>query len=274
MISKSEADRRRGDELRMRKLGLDPSRDDKNWGGAVISRRQHRQTRGEKEDEKERGEAEQLQLDLKDVILKRPENRLKWLQRALTLAGKRRVQLAAIYDIVQHRKFTDGISHGVGRQMRTLLLANLHLFSQKQQRALQSDSCRFNSFTSEEDEPIRLTGTGDAASRSRRGNSRSRRGNGSSRSSSGRSSSNASSGRGGRRRDRSSRKASVGNEKVGGGSRNARSASRDSVAVDSCMRSRSRSPPRDDKAPTRLGLKMKVSSWQPHVLRTAATLPP
>jgi len=277
MISKSEAERRRGDELRMRKQGLDPSRDDQNWGGAVICRRQHRQTRVEKENEKEREEAEHFQLDLKEVILKRPENRLKWLHRALALAGKKRVQFAAIYDIVQHRKFVDGISQGLGRQMRTLLLANLHLFSQKQQRALQSDSCRFNSFTSESDYPISLTDTGDANRSGRRA--------GSSRSSSrDRSASYVSRSRGSPHRERSNRRANDDRVAEGRGSKRAirRSASgddragiqADSLPADSYLRSRNRNPPNDDKAPMRLGLKMKVSSWQPHVLRDAATLPP
>merc|ERR1712217_156601 len=35
---------------------------------------------------------------------------------------------------------------GVGKQMRDLLLANLHLFSTKQQRALQADSSKYNAF--------------------------------------------------------------------------------------------------------------------------------
>mmetsp|Transcript_77929 Transcript_77929/g.215416 ORF Transcript_77929/g.215416 Transcript_77929/m.215416 type:complete len:269 (+) Transcript_77929:63-869(+) len=260
MISKSEAERRRGDELRMRKQGLDPNRDDKNWGGAVISRRQHRQTRVEKEDEKEREEAEALPLDLKDVIGKRPENRLKWLQRALMLAGKKRVQLASIYDIVQHKKFVDGISHGVGRQMRSLLLANLHLFSQKQQRALQSETSKFSAFAGD-----RLAGKdlgsdtradlGGAAEGRRRSSDRS-----CSRSSSG------------GREDPGGR----GDPRKQGGRIDVRSVEGSRPeAAGAVGRSRSRSrSAASDRQPARLiGLKMKLQPWQPHVLRAAAAPP-
>jgi len=263
MISKSEAERRRGDELRMRKQGLDPNRDDKNWGGAVISRRQHRQTRVEKEDEKEREEAEALPLDLKDVILKRPENRLKWLQRALMLAGKKRVQLAAIYDIVQHKKFVEGISHGVGRQMRSLLLANLHLFSQKQQRALQSEASKFSVFAED-----RLVGKDDYRGSAERRDSSSDRSY--SRSASG-IREDAVSRRGGEtdRGDRRKRDKEIDEEGTAGSEGAARG-----MLVRSCSRSRSRSPASDKQAPTRLtGLKMKLQPWQPHVLREAAGVP-
>jgi hypothetical protein len=170
----------------------------------------------------------------------------------------------------------DGISHGVGRQMRTLLLANLHLFSQKQQRALQSDSCRFNSFASEGDDPVGLTDTGDASRSRRRGSSSSR-----SRSSH-RSPSSVGRGRGSPHHERSNRRASEDRTGEGRSSRRAirRPVSRDdragirSDSLPSDSHLRSRSPPGDDKAPMRLGLKMKVSSWQPHVLRNAGTEAP
>lgn len=160
MISKSEADRRKGDEMRMRKQGIDPSKgEDLAWGGAVVSRRQHRQTRVEKENEKEREEAEALPMDAGQIVAKRPENRLKWLQRALMLAskGRGRVQIGAVYDIVTQSRFVAGVSKGVGSQMRVILMANLHLFSTKQQRALQSETSRFSSF-------VGAAGTGKSSS--------------------------------------------------------------------------------------------------------------
>jgi len=290
MISKSEAERRRGDELRMRKQGLDPNRDD-NWGGAVISRRQHRQTRVEKEDEKEREEAESLPLDLKDIALKRPENRLKWLQRALLLAGKKRVQLAAIYDIVQHKKFVDGISHGVGKQMRTLLLANLHLFSQKQQRALQSDACKFSAFAEERSagrdpdselqaETVgRLGFAGGSAERARHVGERSR-----SRSRS-RCGSSSSEGEGedpgawgGRDPGRGPAAAAVGGRRGRDGGLPAHRPAGpegDAEGATTIARGQSRSRSPAEKQPARLtGLKMKLQPWQPHVLRAAASAPP
>jgi len=190
MISKSESDRRKGDEMRMRKQGIDPSKgEDLAWGGAVVSRRQHRVSRVDKEAEKDLEEAEAFQMDAAAVIIKKPEGRLKWLQRALLLAGKHRgrVQIGAVYDIVTQAKFVSGVSKGVGAQMRTVLMANLHLFSQKQQRALQSESGRFSSFgsgggkgSSSEDEsaePRRRSSP--AARRAKGGGSPARRGGGS-----------------------------------------------------------------------------------------------
>lgn len=268
MISKSESERRRGDELRMRKQGLDPARDDKNWGGAVISRRQHRQTRVEKEDVKEREEAESLPLELKDVIGKRPDQRLKWLQRALLLAGKKRVSLAAIYDIVQHKKFVEGISHGVGKSMRLLLLSNLHLFSQKQQRALQSDASRFSSYADEAQasgkdgspEGSREEGrTYERSRRRRRSHSRSR------------SQSSGRPDRGGddagqqRKREKRPEAKAAASEQLEAGDKDRQTRSR------SRSQSRSRVAESEEKqAPRLMGLKMKLQPWQPHVLRQAS----
>jgi len=268
----------------MRKQGLEPGRDDKNWGGAVISRRQHRQTRVQKEDEKEREEAEALPLDLKDIVAKRPENRLKWLQRALILAGKKRVQLAAIYDIVQHKKFVDGISHGVGKQMRTLLLANLHLFSQKQQRALQSESCKFSAFA-DEARGLGKEPSPDAGADGRRGASAD--GPRSGRRSRDRSRSGSSSSR---RRDRGSAATGAADSEKGArptrekrqdaraGQEAAATGGAEASRPEGRRRSRSRSRGQEEgeaKQPARLtGLKMKLQPWQPHVLRAAAAAPP
>lgn len=148
MISKSESDRQKGDARRMRKQGIDPSKaQDLAFCGAVISRRQHRVNRVDKEAEKDREEAEALPMDPLQIVAKRPEGRLKWLQKALMLASKKRgVQIGAVYDIVTQAKFVSGVGRGVGAQMQAMLMANLHLFSSKQQRALQADSSRFKDF--------------------------------------------------------------------------------------------------------------------------------
>lgn len=137
MISKSEAERRRGDEMRMRKAGIDPTKTEDQWSGVVTSRRQHRAARTDVEADKERAEAEALPIDLSTVLAKKPDSRLKWLQKGLVLAAKSRVSFKAIYDIVMSSKFGVGISANVGKEMKAMLIANLHLFNVRQQKALQ-----------------------------------------------------------------------------------------------------------------------------------------
>jgi hypothetical protein len=61
-------------------------------------------------------------------------------------AAKKHVQTSDLYDIAANKKFVDGVSAKTGRQMRQTLLANLHLFSQKQQRFLQSEASTFDIF--------------------------------------------------------------------------------------------------------------------------------
>mmetsp|Transcript_63541 Transcript_63541/g.148187 ORF Transcript_63541/g.148187 Transcript_63541/m.148187 type:complete len:261 (-) Transcript_63541:141-923(-) len=140
LLSKADAERRKGDEQRG-----DDGRDAPVFQGAVMSRRQHRPTRGV-DNRAEREETSALVTDLHEVLGKKPENRLKWLQHALLLAGKKKVKVGVVYDIVTHKKFVAEVRAGVGAQMKALLHANLHLFSPKQQKFLQSDSNGFGEF--------------------------------------------------------------------------------------------------------------------------------
>merc|ERR1712113_286191 len=48
--------------------------------------------------------------------------------------------MGVIYDIVAHPRFVGGIEDKIGCQLKATLLANLHLFSPKQQRYFQSEA--------------------------------------------------------------------------------------------------------------------------------------
>lgn len=119
-------------------------RDDFLLMAEVVSRRQHKETRAQREAAQE--EADAVPMELADVLGKKPESRFKWLQKALLHAARGKAQVTTLYDIVAHPKFVIGVSPGVGSQMRELLLANLHLFSTKQQKFFKSDSSKFNTF--------------------------------------------------------------------------------------------------------------------------------
>ncbi|CAE7544352.1 Hydin [Symbiodinium pilosum] len=137
MISRSEAQRQKGDELRMRAAGIDPTKVDEQWAGEVMSRRHKKEVKVDEVQEKEKKEAADLAMDKREVVHKRPEGRLKWLHKALVLASKGRVSMPTIYDIVKSSQFTSGMNSKVGLQIKGMVLANLHLFKKEQQKSLQ-----------------------------------------------------------------------------------------------------------------------------------------
>lgn len=140
-ITLCESQRKRQDERR-----YGPRGEEQEFGGAVISRRQPRQSRAQQIQDKEKDEAALFPLDSMMVLNKKPDARLKWLEKGLTYVAKKYIQVAGLYDIATNRKFADGVSAAVGKQMGTLLMANLHLFSTKQQRVLMSRDSGFQRF--------------------------------------------------------------------------------------------------------------------------------
>mmetsp|Transcript_25363 Transcript_25363/g.55197 ORF Transcript_25363/g.55197 Transcript_25363/m.55197 type:complete len:277 (+) Transcript_25363:29-859(+) len=142
LLSKADAERTRGDSLRG-----DGSRDTPVFQGAVMSRRQRPKSRGvDEEVERNREAAASLTSDRDEVLSKKPELRLKWLMKALILAAKKSIKVDVIYDVVTHRKFVEGVRDVTGAKMRAMLLANLHVFSSKQQKWFLSASNSFSSF--------------------------------------------------------------------------------------------------------------------------------
>eukprot|EP00927_Polykrikos_kofoidii_P032744 TRINITY_DN2779_c2_g2_i1.p1 TRINITY_DN2779_c2_g2~~TRINITY_DN2779_c2_g2_i1.p1 ORF type:complete len:375 (+),score=63.14 TRINITY_DN2779_c2_g2_i1:104-1228(+) len=136
-----EAERRRIDE----RLGEnDKNRD---WTGEVTSKRNHnRPKRMDRAAEKEKQEALKFEMDKRTILVKRPESRLKWLQRALVHTSKGHLKVNSIYELMVDVRFVSGIGGSIGKQIWNLLVANLHLFSQKQQRNLQAESGHFRAY--------------------------------------------------------------------------------------------------------------------------------
>lgn len=140
-ITLCESQRKRQDERR-----YGPRGEEQEFGGAVISRRQPRQSRAQQIKDKEKEEAAVFPLDSMMVLCKKPDARLKWLEKGLIYAAKKYIHVAGLYDIATNKKFADGVSAAVGKQMGTVLTANLHLFSTKQQRVLLSNESGFQRF--------------------------------------------------------------------------------------------------------------------------------
>lgn len=112
-----------------------------NWGdgislfSGIVSVRHHKEPRAKKESYQDIQE-EDFSMDKKDVIAMKPTGRLRWLQRALVLAGTGKLKTTVLYDVVTHPKFAARCSTEFRLQMGELLEANLHLFSSRQQRFL------------------------------------------------------------------------------------------------------------------------------------------
>jgi len=112
--------------------------------GAVMSKRKHKPTKAEKDEKRDKEEADSFPMGAVQVFAKKPEGRLKWLHKALIHIGKGSVKATAVYNMVTHPKFLPGVGAYTTKQMSSMLLGNLHLFSQKQKRFLQSESCKFS----------------------------------------------------------------------------------------------------------------------------------
>eukprot|EP00811_Abedinium_folium_P035358 NODE_8157_length_1518_cov_5.800144.p2 GENE.NODE_8157_length_1518_cov_5.800144~~NODE_8157_length_1518_cov_5.800144.p2 ORF type:complete len:321 (+),score=76.82 NODE_8157_length_1518_cov_5.800144:225-1187(+) len=141
LLTKNEGERIRYDERRQGKEALPGHQP--AFTGAVMSMRKHRPTRTEQDDKRRTREAEALTLDAAEIFSKKPDLRLKWLQKALMLVGRGTVQATPVYDIVSHTKFLHLAPDAIAKQLARTLLGNLHLFSPKQQRFLQSESNKF-----------------------------------------------------------------------------------------------------------------------------------
>lgn len=142
LVTKQHSERDKAD---LRRHGL--RGEEREFVGATMSKRVHKTPRQNLAEDKEREEAEAFPTDRDQVLAKRPKDRLKWLQRGLMFAAKKHVKIGDLYDIACHKKFVVGVNNAIGSQMEGTLLANLHLFSTKQQRYLQSSASLFHEFT-------------------------------------------------------------------------------------------------------------------------------
>lgn len=99
-------------------------------------------------EEREKEEAAEFEMKLENIIQKRPDKRLKWLQKGMIMVGRKTIKANAFFDLIMDKVFISDVPAEIGTKMKASVLANLHLFSSKQQKALQSESCHFNTFAS------------------------------------------------------------------------------------------------------------------------------
>merc|ERR1712232_586617 len=82
------------------------------------------------------------------------------------LVGKRTIPALRVYEIITNNSFTDDVSDVQGHHMYKMIVGNLHVFSAKQQKHLESRSCRFCMFRDVQP-PQKLKKSGGARDRSR-----------------------------------------------------------------------------------------------------------
>eukprot|EP00913_Durusdinium_trenchii_P015665 g14722.t2 len=111
-------------------------------------------------EEREKEEAAEFEMKLENIVQKRPDKRLKWLQKGMILVGRSgqtllvaperesTIKANAFFELIMEKAFISDVPPELGTRMKASILANLHLFSSKQQKALQSESCQFNMFAS------------------------------------------------------------------------------------------------------------------------------
>ncbi|CAK0817057.1 unnamed protein product, partial [Prorocentrum cordatum] len=99
-------------------------------------------TRRRKVERKAEKREEPLAADRGVVLKMRPEQRFKWLSKALQKCQEGGFQTTVLYDIATHAKFPSDASEKIAQKMYRALRANLALFSAKQVRYLQSDEFR------------------------------------------------------------------------------------------------------------------------------------
>jgi len=111
---------------------------DKEWElqGEVGPRRKHKVTK----EQAQKVEDEYVSMDWDHVFPKKPNERKRWLYKALEAAKKGKVKVGPMFDIIVHRKFLEGLKGQVATDCLNLIRGDLTLFSNKQQKQLTSDS--------------------------------------------------------------------------------------------------------------------------------------
>lgn len=92
-------------------------------------------------------------IDPKEILAKKPEQKLNWAVKAVELARKipNDVKVNLVFDIVSNPRFILSFGPGRGAQFRAVIERNLDLFSAKQQKFLQSSECKLTTFQGGDD---------------------------------------------------------------------------------------------------------------------------
>merc|ERR1719379_1516056 len=89
-----------------------------------VVRRQRKVTKAEETKEKE----EFVSLDWDDIFPKKPKDKLKWLDKALRGAKGGRVKSGAVFNIVVHKKFLEGLEGHIASDCLNLLRTHMDVF--------------------------------------------------------------------------------------------------------------------------------------------------
>merc|ERR1719359_2484401 len=99
-----------------------------------------RQRKKESMEDIQKAQDEYVTLEWDDVFPKKPMDRLRWLDKALKAAKQGKVKPQPLFDIINHRKFTDGLVGNIATDALNLIRGNLSCFSNKQQKQLTSSN--------------------------------------------------------------------------------------------------------------------------------------
>ncbi|CAE7029579.1 unnamed protein product [Symbiodinium sp. CCMP2456] len=99
----------------------------------VVSRR-----RADKKPKAPEPTTDEVVVDLKTAITLKPEARTKWLSKACAMVEQGKAKPTDLYDIVTNRKFSGGLPDRVGRKLASIIRDSFSIFSDKQQRYLNS----------------------------------------------------------------------------------------------------------------------------------------
>eukprot|EP00933_Yihiella_yeosuensis_P077500 TRINITY_DN8800_c1_g1_i1.p1 TRINITY_DN8800_c1_g1~~TRINITY_DN8800_c1_g1_i1.p1 ORF type:complete len:332 (+),score=99.98 TRINITY_DN8800_c1_g1_i1:147-1142(+) len=109
--------------------GEDANPMNKSLPGEII-RRSHKGGKNQKDD------ASAATNDRKAVFAMKPDQRVKWLQKALQQAEDSKFPVATLFDIIGHPKYVSDLQEKVGGKMFRMVRAKLEVFSAKQQKNL------------------------------------------------------------------------------------------------------------------------------------------
>lgn len=84
---------------------------------------------------------EEVVVDLKAAVMLKPEARPKWLGKASKMVVEGKASSTDLFDIIVNRKFAAGLPERVRRKLVVIVLERLDIFSDKQQRYLNSPEC-------------------------------------------------------------------------------------------------------------------------------------
>lgn len=115
-----------------RNARFNPNRkDDRLLLSEITSRRLHKVQKAQD------GPADELvSTDLAHVLSMAEDTRVDWLQMALMQAALGKLKASSLYEVLTHRNFAPNEA-SARKQLKALVVANFHIFSSKQKKALE-----------------------------------------------------------------------------------------------------------------------------------------